>query len=307
MKLNKKIFVTSLLLMGLSTVAMSTATYAWFTVNKTASMTASATIKSEAGVEVGLVASGGHDAKDYEEEATIDLGSHSMTDISGNGASLFRPIFASNNKDFSSVTTITENGLSGYEDTFIVAQLKFRSDKAYNVYVGQSADILSGGLADAVRLAIFDSGTEHNPVNPSTSTLRQFIYSGSIENEYYISANTATSVTTNNDGVAATGYTAVSNFDTLDAASDDDRLYHTVISDVVSEYTTLDDANAHLNPLTTLTKDGKYPTGHKFADQDAFTGCITVVIWVEGADKDCINDNINKSLTVDLRFAFLLA
>ncbi len=296
MKINNRLLITSGLLLGLSTVAMSTATYAWFTVNKTASMTATGSIKAEAGVELGLIASGGHEAVEYKESQTINLGDHSMTDISGNGASLFKPVFASNNTSFSSVRTITNNGLTGYEDTFIVAQLKFRSDKAYTVYVGQNEDILKGDLAVAARLAIFDSGKVSTATAPSAATLKQFIYSGTIENEYYISADTATSTaTTGEGGTAATGYTAISDF-----------TGNTVVSDVVNEYTSIADADAHLNPLTTLVEDGTYSDGdHK--GEKAFTGALTVVIWIDGADTDCVNEIVEGSLTVTLPFAFLAA
>lgn len=304
MKINNRLLLTSGLLLALSTVAMSTATYAWFTVEKTASVTATATIKAEAGVEIGLLASGGHAAQAYAQSGTIELGAHQMTDISGNGVSFFKPVFASDNTTFSAVTSIGYEASStvGYTDTFITAALKFRSNQPYQIFVGEEEDILSGTLAPAARLALFDGGIVTDAsTTPTTANLKQVLYSGVEEDDYYISASTATSITTNTEGEANTGYTKA-NYGTRVARND-----------TVDKYANVAAANTGgLNCLATLAIDGgTYRVGDSTdtskPEFQTYSAVVIMTCWIEGCDPQCTNSIINGSLSINLPFQFLLA
>lgn len=311
MKLNRKLFISSLGLLGLSAVAMSTATYAWFTVDKTASMTATATIKAEAGVEIGNLASGGHTAHDYTSSGTIELGAHELTDISGNGVSFFKPVFASDNIAFSAVDTIgySSDAKLGWAGNYITVALTFRSNKPYHVLVGQSTDIIEGALAPAARIALFDGGKVSTAnTTPTLANLKQVLYSGDAP-EYFISADTAESTVTHtgtgDDLEVATGYS------TWDAVQDDSETTTLVHSDVVdSKYGTLALAKtAGLNSLTVLQDEGgtyTVGTGATAKTFPNFTGTVIATIWVDGVDPECVNSIINGSLTVTLPFQFLL-
>lgn len=311
MKFNRRILISSIVLFSLSTASVASATYAWFTVNKTASMSIGATFDTDADIDIGLLKSGGFDAVDYRatSDSKIVLSNRSLTDVSGQGTTFYKPIFASNNVDFSCIEVIDFKNEASKSDNFyfVTAALKFRSNEEYRVYIGETnhEGVISGALAPCVKIAFFDGGSySANPeVLPDGNQLKQIIYDGDAD-DYYLDSTSAKSIHTENEGVISKGYGRYSDLSTGNV--DDAPIYR---SDVVKKYTSDEAALSDgFNTLTTLTDSG---TTYNVVEDgmvktyQLYEAYVIVVIWIEGVDPQCTTAISNGSLNLKLGFQFM--
>ena len=146
MKLNHRLLITSGLLLAMSTVAMSTATYAWFTTNRQAKFsTANVGISADSNLEyrvisvnnvnVNYTAEGLANVKNESNTAAIDalvaksgwtaaelpdgiISGASLTDVSGNGAVFYKPTMGANARyiGVDAATDMKAKGISSFEE-----------------------------------------------------------------------------------------------------------------------------------------------------------------------------------------------
>ena len=201
MKLNHRLLITSGLLLAMSTVAMSTATYAWFTTNRQAKFsTANVGISADSNLEyrvisvnsvnVNYTADGLASIKNQSNASAIDalvaksgwtaaelpdgiISGASLTDVSGNGAVFYKPTMGANASYYSNIKEVNSTGafVPGY---FMNIQVEFRSSAAFEVYLGANTNLTdvdvasdATSLSAAARIAYFDYGQSCDSELPS--------------------------------------------------------------------------------------------------------------------------------------------
>lgn len=313
MKLNTKIFISSIALFCLCTASVVTSTFAWFAVNKTASMTVGAAFDTDADIDVGLAASGGFESLDYHEvnEGKITLPERKLTDVSGQGTQFFKPIFASDNYTFSATETIDFNSVCGSSNNqyFILATLKFRSDKPYSVYLGATDPfgILTGKLAPCAKIALFDGGSldAEEKLIPTSERLRQIIYDGN-DDDYYLKGTGATNTDCiDGEGALCEDYGMFSELTT--GVEGEAPIYR---SDFIPKVTSYQKAIENgLNILATMGTNGdtySLMTSEGIKFYPYYECFVNIVIWIEGCDPDCVIELQDESLGIKLNFAFTM-
>ena len=200
MKLNHRLLITSGLLLAMSTVAMSTATYAWFTTNRQAKFsTANVGISADSNLEyrvisvnsvnINYTAGGIGELKNGTNNTAIDaliaksgwtaaelpdgiIAGASLTDVSGNGAVFYKPTMGANASYYSNIKDVNPTGAyaAGY---FMNIQVEFRSSAAFEVYLGANTNLTDvtvndgTSLSAAARIAYFDYGQSCDSELPS--------------------------------------------------------------------------------------------------------------------------------------------
>ena len=294
MKLNKRLLVTSGLLFAVSTIAMSTATYAWFTTNRTAQLNIGTTsIRPDSNLEYKLVTKDGSSqgATDYSTTA-ISVDGHQIKDVSGDGLNFYRPIIMSDDTTFASIAAVNTN--KAYAHSYMLEfQIQFRSDKPYEVYLTPGDTFIravdpstaltgtdTNQLCAATRLAIFDTGVSASGVTGLTSQKLSGVLVQEADADGYLFLN-GTSAANTTKGTAenpASGYGCF--------VSD-----KVVIAGDISTYSGGTVTNNF--KLCTLQQNGTYDDDGdtNTAEVPAYTCGILIRIWVEGTDDECINNN----------------
>lgn len=321
MKLNHRLLITSGLLLAMSTVAMSTATYAWFTTTRQSQIELNTiTIQQDSNLEMKIVSINGNTNpvsttnKNYStlgfgvyDAADTKFKSKPIQDVSGDGATFFKPNIASDGQTFTSVTQVTSDLLYNYVNEIVIG---FRSDKAYEVYLnrataitetltqveGQDEGPTDHRLSQAARVAFFDRGSDNSTAISQASLKGVLVKANEAGNKHsFITATTAASTTILNEGAYATGY---SGFEAISKP-----VHNETIDTKISSGTGLD---WYVTKLGTTTAES--PTGHAQYEGpngeliDAYTGYVTVRIWVEGTDDQCTGNARYGQFSVTLDF-----
>lgn len=308
MKLNHRLLITSGLLLAMSTVAMSTATYAWFTTNRQAKFsTGTVNIKADSNLEYRVTKVNGTTTLTTEGEPgawtskALDEGKipgATLTDVSGNGGIFYKPTMGATAAYYSNITTVNSNSLyaAGY---FMTLDVEFRSSSPFKVYLGANtalSDVTTNttSLAAAARIAYFDYGqtkdasevpslTLSNGDNADTSTKTDGTYSC-----LFVSDADAPKFLTAASETGGTFASATYNY------FPKGTVQHTSVENITSS------PNVSTKLVTTLVanKDEhgaqiQYPDNEGNLN-DLYTAAIEVRIWVEGTDNECI-DSAKKS------------
>lgn len=278
MKARTKLLVSTTAMLVLSAGAMVTGTVAWFTAVRQANVTFS---------NVKVISTEGDLLVSYEgtkytfDDATpgqLDItGTDIITDISGDGMDFYKPAFTYSNP--SSLAALYINDVSANTDDafYVEFQLKisrtnYAETNGFLVYLGSNSVIEPFSLAPAdvaaakaARVAILDdAGTTRKILwAPETGDAAyEYIVEDAMESLYDID-----------------GYT------THDAETDSDFLVGSF-----TNHTEIDGLGGH--------QGGNSPV---IADlSTAEDEIITLRMWLEGLDEDCINDARNGFFTLTL-------
>ena len=306
MKLNHRLLITSGLLLAMSTVAMSTATYAWFTTNRQAKFTTGlVSIAADSNLEyrvtsvngtatgTGVGEPGAWTANAIDEGK---LGGAILTDVSGNGVNFFKPTMGSSAEFYSNIKAVNNGGAyaAGY---FMTLKVDFRSSAAFKVYLGPAttlADVdLAGGntsLALAARIAYFSYGLSTDSVpsltlNNGTSESAtkaggnySCVYSLEQETPKFLIAESAEG---GNFAAATYNY-----FPTGTIQHGAPAKIETTPSVDTKLVTTLEPVMEGEQHKTYTDNEGNV--------NDLYQSSIEIRIWVEGSDNDCV-DSAKKS------------
>ena len=343
MKLNHRLLITSGLLLAMSTVAMSTATYAWFTTNRQAKFsTANVGIKADSNLEYRVISVNGVPIdysvngalKDIEGiSAVLDKGGwtaaelpekvipgDSLTDVSGNGAAFFKPTMGASANYYSKIKTVNSNG-AYVAGSFMTLQVEFRSSAAFEVYLGPSTaltDVSVTGentsLAKAARIAYFDYGqskegdevpslTLTNGTNKDTSTKA----SGTYSCVFVSDADKPRFITAASETGGA--------FDTIDDVTGTVEYSYFPANSVQNQapsQITSTAASANTKFVTKLVKNTNNEGDVTYEDNEGntnvlHTSVIEIRIWVEGTDVDCVDTAKKSTFKATLDFQAYLA
>ena len=327
MKLNHRLLITSGLLLAMSTVAMSTATYAWFTTTRQSQISLNnVTIQQDSNLEMRVVSYNGtaYDlaAKEWGIYPDLQLTGKAVQDVSGDGVKFFKPNIASDGIKFSSVADVSSATSSNDKMYTYVHEivLGFRSDKAYQVWLGSQTQLKENsvkkpgateddpektwGLSQCARVAFFDLKSNQSGgyvSNGEGKTLTGVFVGTDAETKGYnfLTATTAESTSVKNESSSFnTGY---NDFTSLCGITP-------ILSPIADKVT--DSPVNSLKVCTLATALSPEPGGGniKFTnangvEQDAYLGYIGVRIWVEGTDEDCSGDVRNGSFNTTLQFS----
>ena len=323
MKLNHRLLITSGLLLAMSTVAMSTATYAWFTTTRQSQITLSnisiqqdsnlemeivsvngvSNAKSTSGVEYGEKGFGVYDSAD-----TIFTGT-AVQDVSGNGVSFFKPNIASDASTFTSTATVSTDTFKQYVNEIVIG---FRSDKAYEVYLNKSTAITEintklpgadaatdNGLSKSARVAFFNTGSA-NSAGVSTDTLKGVIVTDlESAGHNYLTGTNATSVEVGHE-VADNTHTYNTGYSGFEG--DNVPVHNDTIETKTSNSTGLDWYVTKLAVKEIAGGGNEQYTGANGDLIDAYMGYVVIRIWVEGTDADCTGNARHGAFSVQLDF-----
>lgn len=326
MKLNHRLLITSGLLLAMSTVAMSTATYAWFTTTRQSKITLNQVkIQQDSNLEMKVVSYNGTAyslaAKEFGIYADLALNGKAVQDVSGDGVSFFKPNIASDGTNFTSVADVSSASNSTDKMYTYVHEivLGFRSDKAYEVWLGSQTLLTENsvqkpgaapdeqakpwGLSQCARVAFFDLKSNQSGgfvSHGDGKTLTGVFVGTDAETKGYnfiTSSTLAKSTSVKGESTFNPGY---SDFNTLCDI--------TPIVGTIADKVTDSPVNS-LKVCTLATAPASQGGGNiKFTnangvEQDAYLGYIGVRIWVEGTDEDCSGDVRNGSFNTTLQFS----
>ena len=326
MKLNHRLLITSGLLLAMSTVAMSTATYAWFTTTRQSQISLNnVTIQQDSNLEMRVVSYNGTAytlaAKDWGIYSDLALTGKAVQDVSGDGVKFFKPNIASDGIKFSSVADVS-GATSSTDKMYTYVHeivLGFRSDKAYQVWLGSQTQLTENsvkkpgaapdeqakpwGLSQCARVAFFDLKSDQSGgfvSHGEGKTLTGVFVGTDSENDKgynFLTATTAESTSVRKGASEFnTGYNDLNILCgiTKIISNNDDKVTDAAVNSLkVCTLATAKDE--HGQNITFKNANGVV--------QDAYLGYIGVRIWVEGTDEDCSGDVRNGSFSTTLQFS----
>ena len=326
MKLNHRLLITSGLLLAMSTVAMSTATYAWFTTTRQSQISLNnVTIQQDSNLEMRVVSYNGTAyalaAKEWGIYPDLELSGKAVQDVSGDGVKFFKPNIASDGTNFTSVADVSGRSSSTDKMYTYVHEivLGFRSDKAYQVWLGSQTQLKE----NSVKKPGAASDEQAKPWGLSQCARVAFFDLKSNQTGGYVSngeGKTLTGVFVGTDSESTKGYNFIENTSaastTVKGASSFNTGYNdfaskcgiTPILSPIADKVTDSPVNS-LKVCTLATAKVSEEGGNiKFTnangvEQDAYLGYIGVRIWVEGTDEDCSGDVRNGSFSTTLQFS----
>lgn len=327
MKLNHRLLITSGLLLAMSTVAMSTATYAWFTTNRQAKFsTGQVGIKADSNLEYRVVSVNGQTTGTQSGQpgawtsSALDenaLPGATLTDVSGNGGDFFKPTMGSSAAYYSNIKAVNSNGayVEGY---FMTLNVEFRSSAAFQVYLGPNtalSDVLptnTTSLAAAARIAYFDYGLKKDAGEVPSLTLQNGTVPGSEEGSskktdgtyscVYVQDNDAPRFLTAASGEGGDFASATYNYFPSSTVQNSTPATITDTPSVSTKLVTTLVANMESNGTThTQYVDNEGNTN------DLYTSAIEIRIWVEGTDEHCVDTAKKSSFKATLDFQAYLA
>ncbi len=284
MNKKNKILISAAGMLVLTAAAASASTFAWFTTVRNAQINYSSAevYSSSSDLTVSWVDSLMTGATYTSADAqNISVSrAHRITDISGNGAHFYKPIWNSSDTTSAvadSVTTlnVTDGGAADgyYVDFTLAISQNAAATGNMNVYVGQDTSITPHTAGDnediaavkAARIAILDESLE--PV---------FIWTPDDDDaEYNYVEEDAGGTWKTQAGFAAVSQTEA--MDSLDAVNGD-KFY----AGPLTTYTTTALNTQHsISPIVTL-----YGTSAATPD---YSKKITIRAWLEGEDPECVN------------------
>lgn len=214
MKNKKQLILSLLALVLVSGLAATSSTFAWFTSTRTASLTfSSATVENRSSdLKVSYVGSQNTFTTVDPTDNDIALtGGNRVTDISGNGIDLYKPVWASDANVASVINKVTPNGVgvAGAADGYYIdILLKVErtstnaNPKGLKVYLGENtaiAPVDSGNAKDvdavkASRMAVigYDDASRTNPAikhlyAPEVEASAKYLVENAAESAYSLS------------------------------------------------------------------------------------------------------------------------
>ena len=325
MKLNHRLLITSGLLLAMSTVAMSTATYAWFTTTRQSQIELNTiTIQQDSNLEMEIVSINGNTNPEsttgmhysgvgfkVHDSANTKFKSKPIQDVSGDGVNFFKPNIASDGTTFTSVAQVASDSLYNYVNEIVIG---FRSDKAYEVYlnsataitetktqVNGAGELVDNHLSQAARVAFFNRGSNNADEIAQASLMGVIVSDKEAGSKHsFINATTAASTSMFEGADYKTGY---SGFEKINKPVDTDNINTKTSSGTGLQWYVTKLATT---PATQGTGNLQYdgPNGVKI---DAYLGYVTIRIWVEGTDEQCADTAKKSTFKATLDFQAYLA
>lgn len=298
-KMSRKLMV-SILTLTFALLTLGTATFAWFTLTDTATISQfDATVMAGEGIEVSL----GEDNPNFFTAVPSEVINAFLQGAEFAGDFRMKHITSADGINFKDLNGDPKTNPK--QDGYIEFTLRFRSQQSgINIYLAPGSG-LSGAAVDWIADTTFNNGqgTEVKPEDGSkpyyianaarfstTSTLRTLVYE--LPDEAY-------GATTNADyGNTVLGTKPILNgsvhYYNQKRGLSSDPLNYTGINyedaETVTTITTFFDQLPILELSTTAQPDGYY------------YGTVVVRIWIEGWDADCFDALYGASLKIDLQF-----
>ena len=332
MKLNHRLLITSGLLLAMSTVAMSTATYAWFTTTRESKITLNnVTIQQDSNLEMKVVKYNGETINETEDMAKwgvhsdLALVGKAVQDVSGDGTKFFKPNIASDGATFTSVKDVSAAATPQSEMYTYVHEivLGFRSDKAYEVWLGSGTTIIENsvakpgdsvnrpwGLGDCARVAFFDlnSGNTGSYVSAKggTKTLTGVYAKSSESDGYNFITDTDAASTTVSIGSSYSNFTTYSEINPIvgeveNKINAEQNPNSFKVCTLALHQTGTNPENS--SPVYETMKDPNNPSNFI----NGYFGYVGIRIWVEGTDANCKDDARYGSFSTELKFISYMA
>lgn len=323
MKLNHRLLITSGLLLAMSTVAMSTATYAWFTTNRQAKFsTGQVGIKADSNLEYRVASVNGQTMGTGEGQpgawtsSALDenaLPGATLTDVSGNGGNFFKPTMGSSAAYYSNIKAVNSNGayVEGY---FMTLNVEFRSSAAFQVYLGPNtalSDVLptnTTSLAAAARIAYFDYGLKKDAQEVPSLTLTNGDNAGNARKEsgtyscVYVQDSDAPRFLAATSDVGGEFESATYNYFPSSTVQNGTPATITDTPSVSTKLVTTLVANMEENGT-----DHTQYVDNEGNTNDLYSSAIEIRIWVEGTDVHCVDTAKKSSFKATLDFQAYLA
>lgn len=261
-KKNTKVLLLSALAMVAVIGGTVGGTYAWFVANRTAS-------GNVGQIGTNTVGDLQVSTDDQTYSGTFTITTKSITDVSGDGSTFYRPVIAAGSTStsikFSKVNAVAADDLGNY---VIEQTVYFKSDKALKIYIGEGCDLTATapGLDKAARVAFLKS---------DKSAVTSIIHESEDAELKYVQSTTLG---------------ADSALDLATIAGGPELMK---MADIKQRTNTTDAASATLSPeLVTLTE----------SEPSVYKGSIVIRIWYEGTDSACVNDNKGNPASGTLNF-----
>lgn len=260
-KSRKRMLISSIAMLLVALVALGSATYAWFTLQRTVKADAmQVTATAQKGIEI-----------------TIDNGGHG----------------GSNDKSFTAFT-VTEQAMnpnswsSDKTAHGFVPALQVTADNATS-YNGTYKDI--GAVPTAVNTPATEAKTKNNYFAVYRVGVRSALGNGDSFTPYNIAA--AVTISRIDESSDATGYARVA-------------LYNEKTGEVVATYAAADSADSAVSGTAATAKEtvNLTPSGTAVdvSESNGTWAYYQLIIWFEGTDDNCVDDNANKGIKAEISF-----
>lgn len=302
--MKKRRILLALIMLIISGVSLTTATYAWFTANRKVSVEE---------IDVKAQASGGiqisADAINWSNEVNLDqlkavdtnviptTALKPVTTIGVNGEAGKFKFFVGELNEAGDKVTLTET--NDADNNYVAFDLYFYSatpqkikfNDATNIVaknVGGTGDATDKGLKKSIRVGLLVQGNDPS-ATPATATA---LATGTIANQQIWEPNADTHTDYAKNMLGASG---IMTYKGGTAAGTE------VATDAATNFTTV---TAETHHLLTSTEAAKYPTGQIFDFQSGITK-VRVYAWIEGQDIDC-EDTASLGTGVGITLSFEL-
>ena len=316
--MKKRLLITSIVMMLVVAVALSTATYAWFTSNTTVTADAVLLTASTMAEDAILIS---HAANNTDTTQAITLtaqGTDRLYPATPIDNTMFSTNFASlGEEDFKNLlidgtntandTSITSVNKSYYSDTFYIYNKGFSAVTiAPTVNITYGTTGAEGDAARSVRIAIIEKkGTQ-------VSTGNIEFGAATLKNIYEFSSETVNTISDSNPG----------SFDNTKVYANAEKEIQTVTAENFETLqSTIYEVTGYKSVATAaalnvygVTGEGPYTQGSLTFTNSAFQSIAaadsgyyvanqyTVVVWYEGWDAQCTNAMSAGAIRVDLSF-----
>jgi len=316
-----------LLLLLLTGTMLGTSTYAWFTSNKTVSVTdITVNVASKNGIQISVDGTNwksiisttdllaakttysGAVNQIPNESSSIQPVSTVGTVLDGGYMQMFVGDVPSNDAGDYILTSQQSTEVNGTNGDFIAFDLFLKSDKAVDIDMtgssGVSANGTDTGIKNASRIAFLVQGNTSS--DSSVETIQGLkLTAGSTEGVYFWEPNYNVHSGT---GIA----NARDTYGLTISADEEDAITYDGVKDAISvdENILLGDANKTKNPNKFETVEIDYLTKDTFADDDVISVFslqagitkVRVYMWIEGQDVDCENNASGGNIDYSLQF-----
>ena len=289
MKLRSKLLLSATCLLTISVAATATSAYAWFISNRQATVAINkADVKTNATnlKIIGVSSQGGTVTPGKDNESTTIASTVVATDISGDGINFFKPRLSPGYNGTNNYKALKIEEVKPEQNYYHEFSLKFSQTNTgvkTGVYLGSGSTVASAtkeNLPLATRIAFSTD---------NFTNVKLYLAPKGADQRYYLKNKSDAEVDMNPE--AAT--TVVGAFTDI-STSNSNRGYNysaalPTTDDDVTDATAKDDkpkSTFYLGELSSTTT----------------TLTVTIRIWFEGMDKNCITDNIADDLSANLNF-----
>lgn len=290
----KKALLPAIVAVVCSVLALTSVSYAWFTMGNSASVgTIDVNVKAADGIQISADAQNWKSVLPITElkgVATNQFPTNEILPMSSVGQYtdgkqlMYKGTVGSDGK-----TLVTEAQAEGAsEKNFIAFDIYVKLDNEKEFYLSQGSSVVgvtnSQGIEESVRVSFAYLGTADTAAGAvalAPSSVNPFIWEPNHKNHSHVESGV-------DNGTAVESYYGVkkANSTGFDMTSTTDAENLAEVEPVQIDYGT----------------DGKTTTDVKLFDLEAGYSKIRVYIWVEGQDADCINDASGFGFAVNLSF-----